>query len=235
MNTYRHTEAPFSATFKLYNPDGVQVMFTCRAETASEHVATLSGYMATLSEVGYAPQLPGLEPGEKIEHITGYVVGEKSNGEPCVHLYGNERLEWRIATVWKEQFDLLPFPVDVSRTWPGSAPSRDIAANKGWLQSADFEIVMEPTGKQTDNGRDAYRFARVNSKPVQTEPLWTQPEEDNTLLGFGDAVVVAGKNDEVSGLFIGTTADSHGNTLYRVEVNKIEYKVSPDRVTPVPG
>lgn len=156
----------YTAYFILFHASGVQVSFGVAANDPAEHRQRLDGYLADLMTDGYTVQAPGLEPGEEIESIDAYVRGETSKGDPCLYLYSaNHGLQWRIATVYVERFDDMPFAVSEAQTWPGdAAPARDSAAQKGYLVSVPpFEIVLEPTGKQTEAGRPILRFARVRA------------------------------------------------------------------------
>lgn len=223
-HTYRHTDAPFSASFKMHTPNGLNILFSVRGETASEHLAALTGYIAQLDELGYTVNAPGSDvtPDMKTEAITGYVVGERSDGQPCVYLYADDRLEYKVATVWQEQFDTLPFTVDVSQTWPGAAPKRADAERRGVFVSAEFEIALAPTGKQTESGRDVYRFDHViGAAPASGTGFDLQP-----TFAPGSTVNVRGKQETVTG----TVVSLDGRTA-TVEIDGTEYTVNRWRIS----
>lgn len=168
----------YTAYFKLFHPTGVQVSFGVGAMDAGEHKAQLDGYLATLMADGYSVQMPGLEPGEEIESVDAYVLGETSKGDPCLYLYSaNHGLQWRIATVYVERFGDMPFDPAGAKVWQGdAAPARESAEKKGVLVSVPaFEIILEPTGKQTESGRPVLRYARLRNARPQPEP--TQPPQ----------------------------------------------------------
>jgi len=158
---------PFKASFRMYNQDGIDVSFTVAATAGLEHIVDLHEYMSILKTKGYSPQLPGLEPGEETQEIDGWVYGETSRDEPCVYLYKTP-LKWKVATVYVESLEMLPFPVG-GKQWPGGAPERETAVNKGYLnQCAPFKVVMVPTGKTSESGHNIMRFNRVlDEKPLE--------------------------------------------------------------------
>lgn len=175
MNEF--SEAPYSANFKMFRPDGLQINFTVRSNAnPQQHIAELDNYLQALTNRGYAPQLPGLEPGEEAEQVDGWVLGETSKGDACVYLYKSP-LKWKIATVYVERLGELPIDTSKAKVWPGSAPERETAVNKKYLQPCDFSIVMEPTGKQSENGHDIMRFGRVKeiSQPAAPAPAVADP------------------------------------------------------------
>lgn len=169
-----HNEAPFSANFHLYNGDGLRVQFTVRGDgEPAANIPMLQDTIAQLAAHGYTVAMPGLEPGEQVEEVDAWVLGETSKGDACVYLYSsNHALKWRVATVYVERLGELPFSTANAKAWPGGAPEREPAANKGYLHTVTpFKIVMEPTGKTTDNGNEVTRFARVlDAKPDQQPP-----------------------------------------------------------------
>lgn len=155
---------PYTAYFKLFTPDGVQVSFGVAAEQDEDHLSRLQHYMQRLSGLGFLPQMPGLEEGEKLEEVDAWVLGETSKGEPCIFLYAAaHQLQFRVATVYVEKLAELPFKVNGARRWDGdAAPTRESAEKKGYLQTVPpFRVVMEPRGL-TDDGKPTWRFARVH-------------------------------------------------------------------------
>jgi len=167
-------EHAFVASFRLYGRDGLNVLFTVRASDAAAHIDLLETHLDLLEAIGYTVNLPGTEPGEQVEEVNAWVLGETSRDEPCVYLYSsNTGLKWRVATVYVEDMPDLPFVVRGKR-WPGAAPEREMAQKKGVLHEVPpFKIVMKPTGKMTDgdNPRPILKFDRVlDARPSQPAP-----------------------------------------------------------------
>jgi len=158
------SQFPYTAYFKLYTPGGIQVSFGVGAEAQEDHLGRLVHYMERLTGLGFLPQMPGLEEGEKLEEVDAWVLGATSKGEPCIFLYAAaHQLQFRVATVYVEKLPELPFKVNGARHWDGdAAPTRDSAEKKGYLQTVPpFKVVMEPRGL-TDDGKPTWRFARVH-------------------------------------------------------------------------
>ncbi|MCP5018936.1 MAG: hypothetical protein GY938_27210 [Ketobacter sp.] len=157
----------------MYNVDGVNVGFTVSETGAIDHIATLHEYIAHLKGAGYSPQLPGLESGEESQEVDGWVFGVTSREEACVYLYKSP-LKWKVATVYIESLDMLPFEAG-GKQWPGSAPERETAVNRGYMnQCPPFKVVMVPTGKMSDNGHKIMRFNRVlDAAPASKPPVRT--------------------------------------------------------------
>ena len=237
-------ERAFGASFRLYGRGGLNVLFTVRADDPQEHLAMLDVYLAALEAAGYAVNLPGTEPGEQVEEVNAWVLGETSRDEPCVYLYSsNAGLKWRIATVYVEKMDQLPFTVS-GDPWPGAAPEREMAEKKRKLHIIEpFKIVMKPTGEETSSGRPVLKFDRVlDARPAA--PASPQQPAGNgngkhtnfddlapALFPAGASVLVAGKHDEKPG-----TVVSVGNgDLRLVEVAGREITVSTSRLKPLPG
>lgn len=176
---------PYTAFFKLFHAAGVQISFGIGAQDPDEHLCKLDAYMSTLLDSGYSVQAPGLEPGEEIESVDAYVRGETSKGDPCLYLYSaNHSLQWRIATVYVERFDDMPFSVAGAKLWEAdAAPARESAERKGVLNAVPtFEIVLEPTGKLTEAGNPILRYARVRGGSARPAVATPEPEPDNPFL-----------------------------------------------------
>lgn len=237
-------EHAFGASFRLYGRDGLNVLFTVRASDAAAHIDLLETHLDLLEAIGYTVNLPGTEPGEQVEEVNAWVLGETSRDEPCVYLYSsNEALKWRIATVYVEKLDQLPFTVS-GEAWPGAAPEREMADKKRKLHIVEpFRIVMKPTGEETSSGRPVLKFDRVlDARPAA--PASPQPPAGNgngkhtnfddlapALFPAGASVLVAGKHDEKPGRVV-----SVGNgDLRLVEVDGREITVSTSRLKPLPG
>ena len=165
----------FHVSFTLYDEHGERHHFAVGSDDPAEHLELLRTYRKMLANAGYTATPGGLEPGEEAATINAYVAGETSNGDPCVYLYAdNPALQYRVSTVYVEKFDELPFPVDASRVWPGAAPTREMAEQKGYMRHVQpVRIVLAPTGKQTESGRPIMRFARVlgSTGKLQDEQL----------------------------------------------------------------
>lgn len=176
------TEAPFSANFKLWHPAGVQVQLTVRNPDPQSLDLYIINTMAAIEKAlqqGFTVTEPVPVEGERIERIAGYVVGEYSDKggqfRPCVWLYPDDKRTFKVATVYPEHFDQLPFTVTESE-WPGQAPDIDTARKKGCFHDCKFEIVMQPKvdfngePRHTDDGKIIYRFAGVRgAKPAQQQ------------------------------------------------------------------
>lgn len=170
-------DAPYSANWKLYAPDGAQVQFTLRAEDPDQHIALLETYRATLATRGYTVSEPGLDEGQKIEEVNAYVLGESSKGDACVYLYSSKAaLQWRIATVYVEHFAELPFK-PAGKKWEASAaPERGEAEKKGFLNSVPvFKIVLEGV-PDAESGKTRWRFLKVVAaiQPTPAAPASTK-------------------------------------------------------------
>lgn len=237
-------EYAFGASFRLYGRDGLNVLFTVRADDAAAHIDLLETHLDLLEAIGYTVNLPGTEPGEQVEEVSAWVLGKTSRGDACVYLYSaNEALQWKVATVYVEKMDQLPFATS-GNPWLGSAPKRDMAQQEGVLHTtAPFKIVLKPTGEVTDSGRPMTKFDRVlDARPAA--PASPQQPAGNgngkhtnfddlapALFPAGASVLVAGKHDEKPGRVV-----SVGNgDLRLVEVDGREITVSTSRLKPLPG
>jgi len=106
----------------------------------------------------------GVDSNELLQEIDGWVLGEKSDGEPCVYLYKSP-LKWKVATVWFEKLHFLPWwerEKGSAKLWPGGAPERDVAESKGYLNRvSNVFAVLEKTGEKSQSGRDVTVFSRI--------------------------------------------------------------------------
>jgi hypothetical protein len=169
-----------TAKFSLYAPDEVQVFFGVEVENADELLPTLLQLRSNLDRQGFLPVHPSLRPQERIEAVDAWVLGrtkkreDGSGGQPAVYLYSSHaKMQYRVATVWEEQIESLPFAPDIlaeidrGKFWLGAAPERDTAKVEGVLHllPAPVHIVLAPTGKKSDKGNPLYRFARIQHAP----------------------------------------------------------------------
>lgn len=165
---------PYSAYFKLYDPklDNLQVAFnvTCKPEDdVAEFLNKYKDLVEGLTALGMTTEPAGLDEGEKIQEVDGWVLGETAaKGESCVHLY-NGRLEWKVATVYVEKIPLLPIDTSIAKPWDGAAPTREQAEKKKVLHPCHFKIVMADTGKTSDKGNKIFRFDRIYGVAKATE------------------------------------------------------------------
>jgi len=186
------------AKLSMWTPDGVQVFFTVADPGAiTELVDAATALIAALSERGFTPQPAGVEAGERIETVDAWVLGETSNGEPCVHLYRADfPNKFRIVTAWAEQIEMLPIDTSHADTWVGGAPERPLAERKGALQRADppFRVVLKNVGT-ADEPR--WRLARVlgastpapqNGKSEPGTGKTTAPNRPYAPAAFRDAL-----------------------------------------------
>lgn len=189
----------YSASFKLYDPDGLQVFFHVGGDEQEPHVAATLAYLARLKGLGLSATPPGETPGVQIESIDAYVVGETSKGDACVYLYSSDhRLQFKYATVYVERFADLPF-TPTGQVWPGSAPVRDDAERKKYLVDVpEFEIVLEPqfnadgSPRLTEKGRSIYEFARVKTALPAAEPVPTASGIQTGAAGAGNGGTTKG-------------------------------------------
>lgn len=156
-------EAPFSANFKLFDPEGVQVQFTVRAVSADEHLSNLTTYRSALAAQGFAPSEPTAPEG-KVEEIGAYVRGFTKAGQPLAWLYSaKEVFKYRVTTVYEEDLPALPFQVEGPTSYPTgvAAPERQTAeANKALVKVSPFKVVLIENG-QDEKGRTKYKFSHV--------------------------------------------------------------------------
>lgn len=175
------TSFPFVAYFKLYDTrrDNLAVSFTVGQADATDLVNKTQALIDTLSGMGYAPNPAGLDEGERIQEVDGWVLGETSTGQKCVWLYKSP-LEFKVATVYQEHLHKLPFSVEGAKVWELTAPTREAAEKKGVLNTCQIKAVMVDTGKKTDKGNTVYRFDRVLGynppEEVKADILKSMPE-----------------------------------------------------------
>lgn len=152
----------FSAWFKLYGKDGLQVNFTVNGNDGAEHIAKFGDYLTTLlGEEGFSITPEGIKPGEKLQEVDGWVLGETSEGKPCIHLFKTP-LQWKVATIYEERMKDVPITIDKKTfIWPGAAPEREVAERRGVLSPCNFTIVLIPTGKTSDKGNPIHKFDRT--------------------------------------------------------------------------
>lgn len=170
---------PYTAGFAVYTQAGIKVYFTIGADEPDLHLQAVENQMAELARRGYTANPPSVNDGEKVENISGWVLGETSNGQPCVYLYGTHPgLQFKMATVYEERLAELPFPIK-AKSWPGAAPTREVAENKGYFNAVpEFQIVMVPHEYKTkDDGTPVIVFGRVH-KAQQQAP--SQPPAGST-------------------------------------------------------
>lgn len=144
-------EAGFSYSKTIYEADGSSSLVTIRKSVNSspiEFVAIVNETMAAFSSQGATSKHPeALGNGEQVEKITGWVLGQKSGGQPCIFIYGPEHLQFRIDTIWQEHFQSTPFAdsIEHAKQWPtASAPKRSEALAAGYLNECSYDAVMGP-------------------------------------------------------------------------------------------
>jgi hypothetical protein len=161
---------PILAKFNLYRPDQLRVFFEVTEDTTVAIESAIEGLYAS----GYTINAGGLEAGESIEDITGWVLGETSRNEPVVWLYAAP-LQFKVASIWAELIPEMPFSIEGAKMWPGAAPTLDIATNKGFLTPCSFQIVKKETGKLSDAGNPLSDYNRVYSAAVASETKAASP------------------------------------------------------------
>ncbi len=149
--------------FKTYDESGNPVNLTLTEET---NLDALFLKYDRAKEIlgGYGLQLKpdGVDDNEKLEEVNAWVLGENSKDEPCVFLYSaKEQLQYRIATVWVETIESLPFKVDLTANrWLGAAPERDMAQKKKALNViSPITVVMEKYPKK--DGGEGWKYSRI--------------------------------------------------------------------------
>lgn len=156
----------YSAYFKLYGKDGLQVSFSVNGEDADVHIAQVGDYLTQLIESeGFSITPEGVKPGEKLQEVDGWVLGETSEGQPCIHLYKSP-LQWKVATVYEERMKDIPVKPDRKTfQWPGAAPEREAAERRGAINPCNFTIVLVPSGKTSEKGNPIFKFDRALGMP----------------------------------------------------------------------
>lgn len=153
----------YSAYLKLYGKDGLQVSFTVNGDDADVFTAELGDFITRMTneEEGFTITPEGIKPGEKLQEVDGWVLGETSEGQRCIHLFKSP-LQWKVATVYEERIKDIPITINGKHfQWPGAAPEREAAERRGALNPCSFTIVLVPTGKTSDRGNPILKFDRV--------------------------------------------------------------------------
>ena len=213
---------PYSAFFKLYDPklSNLQVAFnvTCKPEDdVAEFLNKYKDLLDGLIALGMLTEPAGLEEGERIQEVDGWVLGETANnGQPCVHLY-HGRLEWKVATVYQEKIDRLPIDVTGVKPWDGAAPTREQAEKKKVLRPCSFKVVMVDSGKTSDKGNRIWRFDRIYGTAKTTEDgakpgaigaeIDSYPEVLSKLTGQAKLLAEWGRKVQSKKSKLGQTAD----------------------------
>lgn len=141
---------------KMYHPSGALV--TLPLPTDRERLQAIFESVNAALDVGFRVSEPSLNADEKREGVTGWVLGKTSKGEPCVYLYGDPHLQFRIVTVWPEDIEKLPFR-PAGDPWLGSAPKREDAIREGRFNKFEGAIVLRKDG-ETEDGNPRWRFVR---------------------------------------------------------------------------
>lgn len=151
----------YSAYFKMYGKEGLQVNFTVNGDDPDTHIAQMGDYITQLlDQEGFTITPEGVKPGERMQEVDSWLLGETSEGQSCIHLY-KMPLQWKVATIYEERMKDVPIDIKGKKAWPGTAPEREVAEKKGYLNDCNFTIVMVPTGKMTDAGKPIHKFDRT--------------------------------------------------------------------------
>lgn len=152
----------FSAYLKLYGKDGLQVSFTVNAGSVDEQANLLGEFLTRMTDgEGFSITPEGIKPGEKLQEVDAWVLGETSEGHRCIHLYKTP-LQWKVATIYEERIKDIPITLGKNTfQWPGAAPDRESAERRNALTPCNFTIVLVPTGKTSDKGNPILKFDRV--------------------------------------------------------------------------
>lgn len=174
-------EAPFSSNFVLYR-NGLRCQHTVRStESIEAHVATVDSALAAFQAAGHTITEVGLEEGQESAHADAYVVGKTKEGTLVLWWYA-ERSKYplRGGAVYAEHWSGLFFKPDTSKVYTGeSRPSPEYAKANGFWIPQKAKIIIKRTGKQTEAGKDKWRFVsavaegaalRESAAPQQTAP-----------------------------------------------------------------
>lgn len=130
---------------------------------------------------------------EKVEHAAGWVLGRRSDGQRCVWLYParDSGLEFKLTTVWVEQFGELPFPVPEDLpTWPSSSPpSKREAYQSGQLHACAIDLVFKMSGEFND-GKPVFKFDRILRDEEEEAVSVPRPRETPTVPSADEARVL---------------------------------------------
>lgn len=177
--------SPYSAFFKLYGKENLQISFNVTSNGEGEFLPTLNKLLESLYAMGYKTDPAGLEEGETIREVDSWVLGKTSNGDLCIYLY-KFPLKWRVATIYNENIAKMPFKVPAG-TAPllAGAPEREIAEKNKILHSCPtFKIVMTPTGAVSKTtGKPTLKFNRMWGDTVAivgTKETTTESDEDQS-------------------------------------------------------
>lgn len=131
---------------------------------------------------------------EKIEHAAGWVKGRRSDGQACVWLYParDSGLEFKLTTVWVEQFPELPFLVpDDLPSWPSaSPPSKREAYQSGQLHPCDLDLVFKMNGEFSADGKPVFKFDRILRDDDEVAVSVPQPREAPAMPSADEAQVL---------------------------------------------
>lgn len=211
----------YSAFFKMYGDENLQVSFNIVENDLSQHLLNLQDLLGLLKSQGYTVEAKEHIANEEIQEVTGWVLAKTKKDELCVHLYGPEHLQWKVITVWQEDLEKLPIKIS-PKLQPiiGSAPEREVAVRMKLLQPLPVgtKVVLEPvinfdgTLRLNDKGKVVKKFSRMAGQP-KVASVVPAPKIQTTLLEPQDENFYAdGTNQEIdsypqiAGLFpVGTT------------------------------
>lgn len=197
-------EAGFSFSKTIYQEDGSSSLVTIRLPEGSSVsdfynlVTTTLGRFAEGGSTTQHPEARGKD--EKVERLSGWVLGQRSGNQPCIWVYGPEHLEFKLDTVWREHFAATPFfdEIENARQWPTtSAPKRNEAVSSGFLNEIECEVVMgpHPGGKLKKDGKPLLVIKRwvghdsTFTKRKEPEPVAdTRPAIRTKVLTFAEGL-----------------------------------------------
>lgn len=213
----------FSAYFKLYDVQGLQVSFSANDDEVGPFLASLEDTKNRLYGAGYRQTPEDINPGETVREVDGWVLGCTKDGDRCVHLYKSP-LQWKVTTVYKEHLSELPIEIPASAVpIMGGAPERETAEKMKVMRTCDFRVVMEQRKKVdgsvelTDKGNPMMRYKQVYRKGT-TDTIISQNglEKAKRFTGYSEPAqkmiawakklqIRGGKaalSEELNGLFI---------------------------------
>lgn len=187
-------EKKYSANFKLFNIEGLQVQFTVRADDAREHMTQLGVYLSALTGDGWRVSEPTGDLRPRTLRVAGWVRAESEDKQaggfrPCVHLYGQHG-DFKQVTVYFERLNELSLDLGAAKKWDGAAPDRASAQKRGFWNECEMEVILEPmldydgNPLRSEAGRVRYKFGGVKAAGHRGPSTEQQPEptDDNPFV-----------------------------------------------------
>ena len=179
-------------------------MTTANEQMANEmaELRTLVGELKAALGAG-APSDTTTGHNRKTEKITGFVKGLRSDGQLKVDLYGIERLEYKIVTMWEEQVDeigvtfIKPYLDKAKELSTGSLKRKEAEAKK-FFYTLPNPIYAVVETREMDDGKGGTtkksRLISLHDTPV-TDDVEQRPVHHHKL----DTAVTARQKHQVHG------------------------------------